>query len=219
MSASYGRGGGLWATLGADPSIPLGRRCPLCHDVAMTTIPTGEAQRVEKPWGYEIWYAHTDDYAGKILHVNQGQRLSLQYHEHKDESNYLLSGRLLLIKGESADALTEQEIGPGRRGTTARVRSTRSRRCRMPTCSRCPRRSSTTSCGSRTTTAARARAGPSRRRGQWIAIVFVTVVLDQPSIPVQVTVSVQSPGAIPVNFSVEPTTAQLPRPSPVAPTA
>jgi quercetin dioxygenase-like cupin family protein len=70
-------------------------------------------RHVEKPWGHELWYALTDRYAGKILHVEAGQRLSLQYHDDKDESNYLLSGRLKLIKGASADALTETVIEPG----------------------------------------------------------------------------------------------------------
>jgi mannose-6-phosphate isomerase len=71
------------------------------------------ATRVEKPWGYEIWYAHTDRYAGKILHVEKGHRLSLQYHERKEESCYLLSGRLLLIQGDTETNLTEQIIEPG----------------------------------------------------------------------------------------------------------
>jgi mannose-6-phosphate isomerase len=70
-------------------------------------------RRVDKPWGHELWYALTDRYAGKILHVAAGHRLSLQFHEAKDESSYLLSGRLKLIKGTSADDLTEIEIGPG----------------------------------------------------------------------------------------------------------
>ncbi len=73
----------------------------------------GLPRRVEKPWGHEIWYALTDRYAGKILHVEAGHRLSLQYHERKDESCYVLSGRLLLIQGESADALTEQVVAEG----------------------------------------------------------------------------------------------------------
>jgi mannose-6-phosphate isomerase len=71
------------------------------------------ARRVEKPWGHEIWYALTESYAGKILHVSQGHRLSLQFHELKDESCYLLTGRLLLIKGPTVDELTQQTIGPG----------------------------------------------------------------------------------------------------------
>lgn len=70
-------------------------------------------RRVEKPWGYEIWYGVTESYVGKILHVNAGHRLSLQYHEYKDESNYLLNGRLKLIRGDRADALTEVLLEPG----------------------------------------------------------------------------------------------------------
>ena len=70
-------------------------------------------RRVPKPWGYEIWYAVTDRYAGKILHVNRGQRLSLQYHHEKDESSYLLSGKLVLTKGHSVDELIQQHLEPG----------------------------------------------------------------------------------------------------------
>jgi mannose-6-phosphate isomerase len=69
--------------------------------------------RVAKPWGYEIWYAWTDIYVGKIIHVSKGHKLSLQYHEKKDETSYLQSGRMNLIKGTSADALTVTEIQPG----------------------------------------------------------------------------------------------------------
>jgi len=69
--------------------------------------------KVEKPWGYEIWYAWTDQYVGKIIHVNAGQKLSLQYHNEKDETSYLLSGKMLLTKGATVDALTVTEIGPG----------------------------------------------------------------------------------------------------------
>lgn len=68
---------------------------------------------VDKPWGHEVWWADTDIYAGKLLHVDAGQRLSLQFHRQKDESSYLLSGRLLLVRGAEADALDEQVIEPG----------------------------------------------------------------------------------------------------------
>jgi mannose-6-phosphate isomerase len=54
-----------------------------------------EIVRVEKPWGYEIIWAHTDSYVGKILHINAGHALSVQYHETKDETVYLLSGELI----------------------------------------------------------------------------------------------------------------------------
>jgi mannose-6-phosphate isomerase len=69
--------------------------------------------KVEKPWGYEIWYAWTDQYVGKIIHVNRGGKLSLQYHHQKDETSYLLKGKLLLTKGPDADHLTVTEIGAG----------------------------------------------------------------------------------------------------------
>jgi mannose-6-phosphate isomerase len=69
--------------------------------------------RVEKPWGYEIWYAWTDQYVGKIIHVNAGQRLSLQYHNQKDETSYLLKGRLKITKGPDVDNLTVIEKGEG----------------------------------------------------------------------------------------------------------
>ena len=52
---------------------------------------------VEKPWGREIWYADQSAYAGKILEVKAGQRLSLQYHERKTETLVLLSGRINLV--------------------------------------------------------------------------------------------------------------------------
>ena len=54
-----------------------------------------EIVRVEKPWGYEIIWAHTDSYVGKILHINAGHALSVQYHETKDETVYLLAGELI----------------------------------------------------------------------------------------------------------------------------
>ena len=68
---------------------------------------------VEKPWGEEIWFAETDRYAGKLLRIDAGQRLSIQFHERKDETSYLLSGRLLVFQGPSADALDSREVGAG----------------------------------------------------------------------------------------------------------
>lgn len=52
--------------------------------------------RVDKPWGYELIWARTDRYVGKILHVKAGQILSLQYHNHKDETMHVLRGELIL---------------------------------------------------------------------------------------------------------------------------
>lgn len=53
-------------------------------------------RRVEKPWGHEVIWAETDRYAGKLLHIEAGHALSLQYHERKAESIYVLNGRLHL---------------------------------------------------------------------------------------------------------------------------
>jgi mannose-6-phosphate isomerase len=52
--------------------------------------------RVDKPWGYELIWARTDRYVGKILHVKAGHVLSLQYHNFKDETMHVLSGELIL---------------------------------------------------------------------------------------------------------------------------
>lgn len=72
-----------------------------------------ELRRVRKPWGFELWWAQTADYAGKLLHIDAGHQLSLQFHRQKDETSYLLSGRLQLARGPSAEELVEKEIGPG----------------------------------------------------------------------------------------------------------
>lgn len=73
----------------------------------------GLPREVSKPWGSELWFAHTDRYAGKILRVRAGCRLSIQYHEEKDETSYVLSGRVIVSQGDSADQLTTRELGPG----------------------------------------------------------------------------------------------------------
>lgn len=69
--------------------------------------------RVEKPWGYELIWAHTDQYVGKILHVNPGHALSLQYHEVKDETIFLLTGEMRFWAGPSADELEEVTLEAG----------------------------------------------------------------------------------------------------------
>ena len=72
----------------------------------------GEIPRVEKPWGYELHWAKTDRYVGKLIHVNKGHALSLQYHNQKDETIFLHSGRML-FEIEVGGVLTKQELGPG----------------------------------------------------------------------------------------------------------
>jgi quercetin dioxygenase-like cupin family protein len=68
--------------------------------------------RVEKPWGHELIWARTERYVGKILHINKGQALSLQYHERKDETVHVLTGRMRFQVGEG-DKLEERLLGPG----------------------------------------------------------------------------------------------------------
>lgn len=60
-------------------------------------------RRVPKPWGHELIWAETDRYVGKILHIKAGEALSLQYHERKDETIYVLAGELVFEHGP-ADA-------------------------------------------------------------------------------------------------------------------
>jgi len=90
----------------AEPSQPIS--CDVRH----------APRRVEKPWGYELIWAHAETYVGKILHVVEGHALSLQYHRVKDETIHLLRGSMRL----------EYDCGEGRRevllrpGDSVRIR-------------------------------------------------------------------------------------------------
>jgi len=70
-------------------------------------------RRVDKPWGWEVVWAETPTYAGKLLFVRAGEALSLQYHEIKEESWLVREGKARLELGEVGGALEEYEIGPG----------------------------------------------------------------------------------------------------------
>jgi mannose-6-phosphate isomerase-like protein (cupin superfamily) len=69
-----------------------------------------QPRRVEKPWGYEIIWAETDAYVGKILHINAGEALSLQFHERKDETICVLKGEMRFLAGDSAETLVEYHM-------------------------------------------------------------------------------------------------------------
>ena len=69
---------------------------------------------VDKPWGHERIWAETDRYVGKILFIRAGRRLSLQYHEVKDETIYVQRGRIELQVGPRDGELVSEEVGPGR---------------------------------------------------------------------------------------------------------
>ena len=71
-------------------------------------------KRVEKPWGYEIIWAHTEQYVGKVLHINAGEALSVQYHEVKDETVHLLSGEMIYwVQLPGSDALQDMHLKAG----------------------------------------------------------------------------------------------------------
>jgi mannose-6-phosphate isomerase len=86
-----------------------------------------DVRRVDKPWGYELIWALTDTYCGKVLFVRAGHALSLQFHREKDESWLVQSGRAKLELGDAGQAaLAEEVVGPGfafhyRPGTVHRV--------------------------------------------------------------------------------------------------
>jgi mannose-6-phosphate isomerase-like protein (cupin superfamily) len=70
-------------------------------------------RRVDKPWGNEVIWAWTHRYVGKILTIETGKRLSLQYHEHKDEWIHVLDGRLRLSLEGDDGSIDTRELGPG----------------------------------------------------------------------------------------------------------
>ena len=83
-------------------------------DVGALAPWAAETRRVEKPWGYELIWAVTDIYVGKVLFVKAGQSLSLQYHEQKDESWLIQSGRARIQLGAvGVGSLEDEEVGAG----------------------------------------------------------------------------------------------------------
>jgi len=83
-------------------------------DVGALAPWAAETRRVDKPWGYELIWAVTDLYVGKVLFVKAGESLSLQYHEEKDESWLIQSGRAKIELGKVGDEqLADEVVGPG----------------------------------------------------------------------------------------------------------
>ena len=73
---------------------------------------SNEVTKVNKPWGYELHWAKTERYVGKLIHINKGHALSLQYHNIKDETIFLWSGKLL-FEIEDHGTLVGREMQPG----------------------------------------------------------------------------------------------------------
>ena len=87
------------------------------HDVSVDSPNLGlldawavDVRRVEKPWGYELIWALTDAYCGKVLVVKAGHSLSLQFHRVKEESWLVQSGRAKLELGEAGETMLREEV-------------------------------------------------------------------------------------------------------------
>jgi mannose-6-phosphate isomerase-like protein (cupin superfamily) len=93
---------------GEDAGVPAPLSVPLAGGEE-----GGGQRRVSKPWGEERIWVWTDQYAGKVITIEQGRRLSLQYHEAKDESVLVLSGRLRLHLEDAAGRMRTIDLGPG----------------------------------------------------------------------------------------------------------
>jgi len=72
-----------------------------------------KVQRVEKPWGYELIWAKTGDYVGKILHIKKGHKLSLQYHRIKEETILLQSGKMTFVFEDDNGVMQEITLNAG----------------------------------------------------------------------------------------------------------
>jgi mannose-6-phosphate isomerase len=88
------------------------------NDAVISSAPLSHfdfpVSRVEKPWGYELIYAVTDRYCGKLLFVRAGEMLSLQLHERKDETIFLHSGRAIVEIAGDGQPLRSEVVEPGR---------------------------------------------------------------------------------------------------------
>jgi mannose-6-phosphate isomerase-like protein (cupin superfamily) len=76
-------------------------------------MPEKLPHKTEKPWGYELLFALTPQYAGKLIFVSKGHRLSLQYHSKKDETMLIQQGKVLLEIGDETGNLKSVELNAG----------------------------------------------------------------------------------------------------------
>lgn len=70
-------------------------------------------RKVDKPWGHELIWAETKDYVGKILHIKKGHKLSLQFHEIKEETIYMISGKMCFVIEDESGKMQEITLLPG----------------------------------------------------------------------------------------------------------
>jgi mannose-6-phosphate isomerase len=74
---------------------------------------TQAVHRIDKPWGYELIWATTDHYLGKVLHIRRDERLSLQLHRLKEETILLVAGRMMLVFESETGDLVEIPLEAG----------------------------------------------------------------------------------------------------------
>ncbi|MDB5063732.1 MAG: mannose-6-phosphate isomerase [Chloroflexota bacterium] len=97
----------------------------MTEQAAPGPVSASGSSRVDKPWGYELRWAITDRYLGKVIHVDAGRKLSLQYHVQKDEAILVLRGELDLVLEDGEGELVTHRMGEG---MSARVRPGRRHR-------------------------------------------------------------------------------------------
>ena len=108
---SVARESGPPPTVAKTPDLPVD--APTADWVAPPPPATELPRRVAKPWGSELIWAWTTRYVGKVITIEAGRRLSLQYHEHKDEWLYVLDGRLRLTLEGDDGVIATSELGAG----------------------------------------------------------------------------------------------------------
>lgn len=77
------------------------------------SVSENTVKRVEKPWGHELIWAKTKDYVGKVLHIKKGHKLSLQYHNFKEETFYIMNGSMTLVHENEQGELVEKLMKKG----------------------------------------------------------------------------------------------------------
>jgi len=70
-----------------------------------------ECKKTDKPWGYEVLWAQTDNYVAKLMYINPDQRMSLQFHQKKEETIYVMRGELIVWESEDDSDLIKLQPG------------------------------------------------------------------------------------------------------------
>jgi mannose-6-phosphate isomerase-like protein (cupin superfamily) len=84
-----------------------------CANLSQPESPQAGASFVKKPWGWENRFAITNKYLGKVIHINPGEMLSLQYHEQKDETIYIVKGSMDLQLEAEDGSMQTLHLTPG----------------------------------------------------------------------------------------------------------